>query len=179
MFIVQIKELLIGRGRRGAVRPPPHALVVGARPEEVRVRGEQRLAGLDLGPLWPTPVVRQRRDRQEEDEKIVLCGLVAFLGGLGWLVDAQHIQGLPVEQEADKTQEQHAARREDDAAVGAGEAPRRREGRGGARAGVGRRHLSDFVRRKRVQNFPLGAMVMRFFASGNRASYAPSLALQK
>jgi hypothetical protein len=30
-----------------------------------------------------------------------------------------------------------------------------------------------------VQNFPLGAMVMRFFASGNRASYAPSLALQK
>ena len=40
-----------------------------ARPEEVRVRSEQRLAGLDLGPLWPTPVVGQRRDRQEEDEK--------------------------------------------------------------------------------------------------------------
>ena len=82
-------------GAGAAARPPavPNALVVGARPEEVRVRGE-RLAGLDLGPLWPTPVVRQRRDRQEEDEKIVLRGLVAFLGGLGWLVDAQHIQGL-------------------------------------------------------------------------------------
>ena len=45
-----------------------------------------------------------------------------------------------MEQEADKTQEQHAARREDDAAVRAGEAARRREGGGGAGAGVGRRH---------------------------------------